>query len=659
MDHTHHHENHNHNGHAHMIEDFKIRFWINLVLTVPVLLLSSMFMDLIGLSELFVIPAQNAVLFFIASLIFFYGGWPFLWGAYKEIRKKQPGMMTLIGVAISTAYIFSTAVLFGAPGQLFFWELATLIDIMLLGHWIEMRSVMGAGKALDALASLLPDTAHILMPDGQVYLAKLHELRPGDHLFVKPGESIPADGVIIDGHSSVNESMLTGESLPVQKHIGDKVFGGAINNEGALTVEVTLLGEEAFLPNVIKLVKQAQASKSVTQDLANRAAMWLTVLALTAGFLTLVIWTWISVSNFSFAIERAVTVMIITCPHALGLAIPLVVASTTSIAAAHGFVIRNRNAFEESRKVNVVIFDKTGTLTHGDFRVSDVVSLKENYSEKEILSYASSLEQYSEHPIAKSIMNEKAKKLKVDNFKSIPGVGARAKIEGHEVVLASPGYLQEHGLDKNYPIIQGLLNQGKTVVYLIIENQLVGAIALADTIRPESMQAVADLQKLGIHCVMLTGDNKYVAKWVAQEIGMDEYVAEVLPGAKAIRVRDIQERGAIVAMVGDGVNDAPALAQADVGIAVGGGTDVAIESADIVLVKNDPRDVVSLIRLAKASYRKMQQNLAWATGYNAFAIPVAAGTLWSVGVVLSPAVGAVLMSLSTIICAINARLLRI
>jgi len=654
-DHTHHH----HAGHSHMIRDFQVRFWISLVLTIPVLLLSPMFMMIIGFEGLVSFKGDTAVLYFISTIIFFYGGWPFLYGLYTELKNRTPGMMTLIGIAITTAYVFSTAVLLGAKGELFFWELATLIDIMLLGHWIEMRSVMGAGKALEKLASLLPDTAHIVHPDGQVYLIRLHEIRSGDHLLVRPGENIPADGVVIKGQSSVNESMLTGESKPVTKKEGDVVIGGAINNEGALTIKVSHVGDEAFLSGVIRLVKEAQASKSETQNLANRAAVWLTIIALSAGVITFSVWMMISTDNLSYAVERAVTVMIITCPHALGLAIPLVVAVTTSIAASNGLLIRNRNAFEDARHIQAIIFDKTGTLTKGEFGVTDVISLNKKYSREDLLSYAGSLEQNSEHPIAKGIVNNTNKFLEVKDFLSIPGVGAQGLIKKKTVRIVSPGYLQEHGLDKENPQISGLSQQGKTVVYLVVEDELVGAIALADIIRPESMQAIAELQKMGIHCMMLTGDNKHVAKWVAGEIGLDEYVAEVLPGAKAIRVRDVQNRGMIVAMVGDGINDAPALAQADVGIAVGGGTDVAIESADIILVKNNPMDVVALVKLSRASYRKMAQNLFWATGYNTFAIPLAAGALYSVGIVLSPAFGAVLMSISTIICAVNAKMLKL
>jgi P-type Cu2+ transporter len=648
-----------HSGHNHMIRAFQTRFWICLLLTIPILLLSPMFMMIIGYEGLISFKGESAVLLFLSTIVYFYGGWPFLEGLYQELFHKSPGMMTLIGIAITAAYVFSTAVLLGARGDLFFWELATLIDIMLLGHWIEMRSVMGAGRALETLASLLPDTAHLVLDDGTIMLIKLHEVSWGQHLLVRSDEKIPADGIVIKGKSSVNESMLTGESKPVMKTEGDRVIGGSINNEGSLTIKVTGTGDKAFLANVIRLVREAQESKSPGQTLANQAAKWLTIIALSVALATFFIWMTISSDNFSFAMERAVTVMIITCPHALGLAIPLVIAVTTSIAATHGLLIRNRSAFEDARRIQAVIFDKTGTLTKGEFGVTDVIPLKKGLSQEAILSYAASLEQNSQHPIARGIVSSTTKIWEASDYISIPGLGAEATVKGKAVKIVSPGYLLQHGLDKEYQALLELTQQGKTVVYLIINDEVAGAIALGDSIRDESSLAIHMLQKMGIHCLMLTGDNKYVAKWVAGEIGLDEYFAEVLPGAKAIRVRDVQKRGLVVAMVGDGVNDAPALAQADVGIAIGGGTDVAIESADIILVKSNPMDVAALITLARLSYRKMVQNLVWATGYNIIAIPAAAGALYKIGVVLDPAVGAVLMSLSTIICAINAKMLRL
>lgn len=653
MDHSHH--------HAHSIKKYKDRFFICMFLTLWIFLIHALpnLLDLTPYNELFSVDKViSSSVFTLSTIIFFYGGWPFLSGTYSETMKKQPGMMTLIGLAITTAYIFSLAVLLGVEGESFFLEIVTLIDIMLLGHWIEMKSILGAGSALNELASLLPRTARFVTPDGQMYLKLLHEIQKGDRLLIKPGESIPADGLVIEGQSFVNESMLSGESTPIEKKIGKSVWGGSINYEGSLTIQATHVGENGFLPNVIRLVRQAQASKSFTQDLANRAAKWLTLLAITAGILTFIAWLWFS-SNFSFAVERAVTVMIITCPHALGLAIPLVVSVSTGIAARNGFVIRDRSAFEKARQINVVVFDKTGTLTKGDFRVSDILSLNEDYTKEQILIYAASLEQYAEHPLAKSIAQETSERVEVKEFTTIPGIGAMGKIDGHDIKIVSPGYLQENGLDKYITQINPIFNQGKTIVFLLLNQDVVGAIALSDRIREESKQAIADLQKQGIHCVMLTGDNKFVARAVAEEIGINEFVAEVLPGAKAIRIRDLQEQKGFVAMVGDGVNDAPALAQADLGIAIGAGTDIAMESADIILIRNNPQDVVAILKLAKNSYKKMQENLIWATGYNAIAIPLAAGVFWSIGIHLSPALGAVLMSLSTIICAINAKLLRL
>lgn len=645
--------------HHHMIESYKIKFWISSVLTIPVLLLSPMFMMLIGLEGLVSFKGEQAVLVFFSSIIFFYGGWPFLTGLYSEVSNRKPGMMTLIGLAISLSYVYSIAVLLGVSGDLFFWELATLIDIMLLGHWIEMRSVMGAGKALEKLAHLLPNTVHKIGPDGQAYLAHLHEVYPGDLLLIRPGEQIPADGAVTKGRSSVNESMLTGEAMPILKEVGTQVVAGSINNEGVLTVQVSHAQDDTYLASVIRLVKQAQSSKSETQNLANRAALWLTIFAISAGFLTFSIWVSLSWENLAFALERSITVMIITCPHALGLAIPLVVSVTTTLAASNGLLIRNRTAFEQAGSIQSIVFDKTGTLTKGVFSVTDLVVLNDQYKKEDILTYASSLEQNSEHPIAKAIASATQEAKSVTEFKSIPGIGAQGIIDDKIIKVVSPGYLQENGFDKQLHQLDSLFQQGKTIIFIVINDEVSGAIALADTIKPESFEAITQLKKMGIHCVMLTGDNKYVAKWVASELGIDEYIAEVLPGAKAIRVRDIQNRGTSVAMVGDGINDAPALTQADVGIAVAQGSDIAIESADIVLAKSNPLDVVRLITLSRASYRKMMQNLIWATGYNIIAIPLAAGALYQIGITLSPAVGAILMSSSTLICAINAKLLKI
>ncbi len=645
-----------HEGHS--VEDFRKRFWISLIITLPILLLSPMLQHWAGLGEAFRFGGDAYLLFAFSSLIFFYGGYPFLIGFLVEMKARTPGMMTLIAVAISTAFVYSAVVVFGLKGEVFFWETATLIDIMLLGHWIEMKSVMGASKALEELAKLMPSDAHKIMPDGNVRDIPLGELAAGDRVLVKPGEKIPADGDVVGGESFVNESMLTGESNPVSKKPGAKVIGGAINGEGSLTVEVKRTGKESFLSQVIDLVKEAQQSKSRTQDLANRAALWLTIIALAGGAITLLAWLTVMNQTFAFALERTVTVMVIACPHALGLAIPLVVAVSTALSAKHGLLIRNRASFEIARNIQAVIFDKTGTLTEGKFGVTDTLKFETELNEKDIVQYAGSVEAHSEHPIAQGIVRSADEVMPVENFKAIPGKGAEGRVDGKEVKVVSPGFLRESNIPFNADGIEKLSGQGKTVVFVLIDGKVSGAVALADIIRPESKNAIAMLKDMGIRAMMLTGDNKKVAKWVSDELGLDEYFAEVLPNEKAAKVKEVQSRGLVVAMTGDGINDAPALAQADVGIAIGAGTDVAVETADIILVKSNPEDVVAMIMLAKATYRKMVQNLVWATGYNAIAMPLAAGVLYGFGILLSPAMGAVLMSVSTIVVAINARLLK-
>jgi Cu2+-exporting ATPase len=656
-DHHGHHDHHDH--HADMAADFRARFWISLALTLPILLLSPLLQKLVGVSEAIRFPGDLYVLFGFASAVFWYGGWPFLNGLFKELKARQPGMMTLVAVAITTAYVYSGAVVFGLTGKTFFWELATLVDIMLLGHWIEMKSVMGASKALEELAKLMPSDAHKLMPDGSVKDVPLGELAVDDRVLIKPGEKIPADGVIVGGESSVNEAMLTGESTPVTKKSGGKVIGGAINGEGSLTIEVKGTGKDSFLSQVIDLVKEAQESKSKTQDLANRAAMWLTIVALSCGAITFLIWLVLVSEEFAFAIERSVTVMVITCPHALGLAVPLVVAVSTALAASNGLLIRNRVSFEGARKLQAIIFDKTGTLTEGRFGVTDTLVLSQDIDEETMWKYAASVDANSEHPIAKAIAAFSEEKLPVENFKSIPGKGAEGRVEGREVKVVSPGYLREQHIDLTDQRVEPLQAQGKTAVFVLVDGKLKGAIALADIVRPEAKQAIAALKALNIRCLMLTGDNKAVAKWVSDQVGLDEYFAEVLPQDKAAKVKEVQSRGVLVAMTGDGVNDAPALAQADLGIAIGAGSDVAVETADVILVRSNPLDVVAILKLSLATHRKMIQNLFWATGYNTFAIPLAAGALYAWGVLLSPALGAVLMSASTVIVAINARMLKL
>jgi Cu2+-exporting ATPase len=652
-----HHDHHAH--HAHMVEDFKKRFWYSLILTIPILFLSPMIQVFLGLEETLYFPGSNIALFLFSSAVFFYGGQPFLKGLFDELKKKSPGMMTLIALAVTVAYAYSSAVVFGIKGKLFYWELATLIDIMLLGHWIEMKSVMGASRALEELAKLMPSLAHKIMPDSSIQDVSLTELNEGDRVLVKPGEKMPADGAVRQGRSSVNEAMLTGESKPVDKKIGDKIIGGSVNGEGSLTIEVTKTGKDSFLSRMIGLVRQAQESRSKTQDIASRAALWLTVIAISAGAVTLIVWLALMNRDFAFALERTVTVMVITCPHALGLAVPLVVSVSTSLSAKNGLLIRNRASFERARNIQAVIFDKTGTLTEGRFGVTDTVAVSGNMSEEEILKYAASVESHSEHPIAKAIVSASKDFFRVEDFMAIPGKGAKGKVNGKNIKVVSPGYLRENNISYRNERISTLKAQGKTVIFVIIDGNLTGAIALADIIRPESMKAVYLLKEMGIRCMMLTGDNKQVAEWVSKEIGLDEYFAEVLPNKKADKVKEVRSRGFTVAMIGDGVNDAPALAQADVGIAIGAGTDVAVETADIVLVKNNPLDAVAILGLAKATYKKMVQNLIWATGYNVFAIPIAAGVLYKAGILLSPAMGAVLMSLSTVIVAINARFLKV
>lgn len=642
-----------------MVADFRKRFWISLAVTLPILVLSPMIQSFLGIREAVTFTGDRYLLWTLSSVVFLYGGWPFLKGIFRELADKRPAMMTLIAVAIATAYVYSSIVVFGLEGKVLFWELATLIDIMLLGHWIEMRSVMGASRALEELAKLMPSEAHQLMPDGSTRDVPLDQLGTGDRVLIKPGEKIPVDGDVVEGQTSVNEAMLTGESRPVSKQPGDRVLGGAINGEGSVTVEVKKTGEESFLSQVIDLVRQAQESKSKTQGLANRAALWLTITALGGGILTIVIWLAIVRADFDFALERMVTVMVIACPHALGLAVPLVVAVSTALAAGSGLLIRNRAAFERARNIQAIIFDKTGTLTQGKFGVTDTIVFRDDLEEGELLKYAASVESRSEHPIAQGIASSSGETFKVEGFKAIPGKGAEATVAGKDVKVVSPGYLRENNIPVEDERIQQLGSQGKTVVFVMIDGGLKGAVALADIIRPESKQAISRLKEMGIRCMMLTGDNRLVARWVSDEIGLDEYFAEVLPQEKAEKVKEVQSRRLIVAMTGDGVNDAPALAQADVGIAIGAGTDVAVETADIVLVKSNPVDVVSILGLSRATYRKMVQNLIWATGYNAFALPLAAGVLYQSGIILTPAVGAILMGLSTVIVAVNARFLKI
>jgi Cu2+-exporting ATPase len=651
-DHSGHSAGHDHSA---MITDFLRRFWICLVLTIPVVAISPMFQMAVGYH--FDFPGRDWVSVVLGSIIYFYGGWPFLSGLWDEVRRRQPGMMTLIGVAITVAFFYSTAVVFKVvEGMDFYWELATLIVIMLLGHWLEMKSVAGASKALELMVKLLPAEAHMYHGE-MLHEMRVDELKVGDLVLVKPGEKIPVDGTVTDGNSSVNESMLTGESVPVQKKTDSKVIAGALNGEGSLKIRVDKSGKDSYLNKVIALVQEAQSAKSQTQHLADRAAKWLTFIALGVGFSTLAVWI-AKGQTLAFALERMVTVMVTSCPHALGVAIPLVVAISTAMTARRGLLIRNRTAFENSRLITAMVFDKTGTLTEGKFGVSRIESIGVDFDKNTLLATAAALEQESQHPIAQGIVAAaKAAGLKlpsVSNFTSITGKGVTAEVGSKKISVVSPGYLKE----KNLKIPDNTAgNAAETVVFILENENTVGFLALSDQIRPDAAEAVKQLKNQGIKVLMATGDNETVGKAVAENLGLDGYFTEVLPHQKVQIVKDLQAKGEFVAMTGDGVNDAPALAQADVGIAVGSGTDVAAETADIILTDSNPSDVLGLVNFGKATYRKMVQNLWWATGYNVIAIPLAAGVLYP-HFVLSPAMGAVLMSLSTIVVAINAQLLK-
>ena len=645
-----------HDHHAMMINDFKRRFYLVLIFTIPIMLLSPMIQRWLNVDWQF--TGSQYLLAVLSSVVFFYGGWPFLKGWFDEMKTWKPGMMTLIGFAILVAYVYSMATVFGLEGMDFFWELSTLILIMLLGHWIEMKSIAGASRELELLVQLMPSAAHIVHGD-HIMDVKTETLKENDVILIKPGEKVAADGVIIEGESYLNESMLTGESKPVEKKKGYKVIAGSLNGNGSLKIKVAHGAKESYLSQVIKLVQDAQKSKSKTQLLADKAAQWLTLIAIIAGIGTFLYW-YFDGKELAFAIERMVTVIVICCPHALGLAVPLVVAKSTALSAKNGLLIKNRTAFENSRKVTTIVFDKTGTLTVGKFEVSRIVHLKNDFDEKEIIRLASGLEQNSEHPIATGIL-EKARDLSISipspqNFNAITGKGVEARIDSMNVKVVSPGYLKEKNaeLPGNFKT-----DAAETIVFVLVDDQVIGYISLADSIRPESKEAIQTLHENNIKSVLLTGDNKQVAESVSKQLGIDTYYAEVLPHEKLEKIKELQDKGEFVAMTGDGVNDAPALAKADVGIAVGSGSDIAAETAGIVLVNSNPKDIVNLILFGKATYRKMIQNLAWATGYNVVALPLAAGVLYKIGILLSPAAGAVLMSVSTVIVAINASMLKV
>lgn len=648
-DHADHSDHRDH--HAGMIRDFRLRFFVSLALTVPVLLLSPMIQGWLAFEWGF--TGDKYLLFALSSAIYFYGGYPFLKGLYDELKDRAPAMMTLIAVAITAAYLYSSAVVFGFEGKTFFWELATLIDVMLVGHWIEMRSVMGASKALEALAALMPDIAHVRRNNEWVDV-KLDDLKAGDVILVKPGEKVPVDGEIVEGSSELDESLLTGESVPVSRSAGDKTIGGAINGNGAIQVELKTDPNDNYLSRVVEIVKAARKQKSRTQRLADKAAFWLTIVALAGGFGTFALWLSLG-EDLAFAMERMVTVMVISCPHALGLAIPLVTAISTSHSAKNGLLIRNRTAFENARKISTVVFDKTGTLTKGSHELQDIVPLTDEYYETELLRYAASVESPSEHHIGKGLLR-KAKSANIElfsleNFEYESGIGVQGLVNGKDVRVGGPAIFTRLNIDM--PDIQ--VEDALTAVFVLIEGKPVGYITFADEIRESAFEAIQILRENQIKLSLLTGDTEAMAAAVADKLGFDVYKAGVLPEEKLDFIKKLQSDGEFVAMTGDGVNDAPALAQADVGIAIGSGTDVAAETADIVLVDSDPRDVARLIVFGKASYRKMVQNLVWATGYNAIAMPLATGFV--PGLMISPAAGAALMSLSTIICALNAQLL--
>ena len=641
-------------GHIMHAGMFKKRFFVCLILTIPVLILSQTIQTWLHFT--INLTYQTYILLLLAAIIYVYGGWPFLKGLTQEIRQLQPGMMTLIGTAISVAFLSSAATVFYPVGNDFFWELATLIDIMLLGHWIEARSVMGASRALEELAKIMPTIAHVEMGGTFMDMA-VSELHTGNVVVVRPGEKIPSDGLVVEGDSFVNEALLTGESKPIHKKIADKAIGGSVNGDGVLKIKIEKTGEETYLAQVVNLVRQAQESRSRTQDLANRAAALLFYVAVVSGVITYVVW--IGFGSAQFALSRTVTVLVIACPHALGLAIPLVVALSTSITSKKGILIRDRKAFEEAKDVNAVVFDKTGTLTLGQFGITDIISLE---TEEELLSLTSAVEQNSEHVIAKAItqytLTKKMAIPKSTNFQAIPGKGAKARVKDKEIYVGGPNLLKDLGLQVTDARVLDLQKSSKTLVYTISNQKVLGVFALADKIRQESRRTIQSLKAKSIKVYILTGDSEEVTKSVANELGIDNYFAQVLPDQKAERIKLLKEQGLKVAMVGDGINDAPALVTADVGIAIGAGTDVAIESADIILVRNSPQGVVHIIEFSKKTYSKMVQNLWWAAGYNIFAIPLAAGIFAGLGIVIDPAVGAILMSLSTVLVAVNSQTLR-
>ena len=669
--HAEHHEDHHGHGHAgHMghgghgdhAAQFRDRFWWSLLLALPVVGFSHMFADLLGYMPP---PGTEWIPPVLGTVVFFYGGWPFLTGAVSELRSRRPGMMLLVAMAITVAFVASGLTSLGVGGfdLDFWWELALLVVIMLLGHWLEMRALGQASNALDALAALLPDQADRVRPDGEIEPVSLDELAPGDVVLVRSGARVPADGIVTDGEAEVDESMITGESRSVPKTSGDRVVAGTVATDSALRVRVDAVGEGTALAGIRRLVEQAQASRSRAQALADRAAALLFYFASTAGLITFVVW--LALGSPTDAIERTVTVLVIACPHALGLAIPLVIALSTGLSARAGILIKDRIALERMRTVNAVLFDKTGTLTKGQPAVIDTAAVDDTDTGRQrLLALAGAVEADSEHPLARAIVTAAkaaGATAVAGDFRSLTGRGVQATVDGQKVAVGGPALLRETGAEVPAELAERTRpwsDRGAAVLYVVADGAIVGALALADEVRPESKAAIDALHARGIHVVMITGDARPVAEAVGRELGVDEVFAEVLPEDKDSKVAELQARGLRVAMVGDGVNDAPALARADVGIAIGAGTDVAIESAGVVLASDDPRAVLGVITLSRATYRKMIQNLAWATGYNLISVPLAAGVLAFAGIILAPAVGAVLMSVSTIVVALNAQLLR-
>lgn len=666
--HNHHqqHQEHEEMDHSAHGTQFKRRFFISLLLSIPIILFSPM----MGITLPFQVTftGSNWIVLIFGTLVYFYGGMPFLEGAKQELKQKNPAMMTLISLGISVSYFYSVYIFIlniinpGNHLMDFFWELATLIDIMLLGHWIEMNAVSNAGNALKKMAELLPSTATLLHQDGSTTDIPLSDVKLHDTLLVKAGQKIPTDGTILSGETSVNESMITGESKEISKAVGDKVIGGSTNGAHTITIDVTGTGESGYLSQVMNLVSQAQQDKSHVESLSDKVARLLFYVAVIVSIIAFIVWIMIT-KNFSTGLERMVTVLVIACPHALGLAIPLVTARSISIGAQNGLLVKNRQSLETAQHVDVIMMDKTGTLTEGIFQVNEYQSFDKQYTKEQVLSYFATLETHSTHPLAVSIV-KKAKEDKVDfleatNVTTIPGVGLQGDVDQQLVKIVSLRYLKENQISFNDDLFNTWSSKGNSISYLIVNDKLIGFIAQGDTIKPESKMLISTLQTLGIEPIMLTGDNKQTAQLVANELGMTTFYSELMPEDKEKIIRSYKDKDQIVMMVGDGINDAPALARASIGVAIGAGTDVAIDSADVILVKSNPIDILQFLSLSKNTSRKMKENLWWGAGYNIFAIPLAAGVLAPIGFILSPAVGAVLMSLSTIIVAVNAMSLKI